>query len=134
MVTQKESIHLQHSYICILTKIRKYKNFIAAILLAVYAFVAAPVQFWHLHNYPVTSKSQLSSVEKETTSFATPTGKSVEGNCQICSYKYSTYSDDATVIFVALLFNATAKEGFYYNPIFLSPLFNFANKGPPALA
>ena len=101
--------------------------------MALYAFVATPVQLWHHHNYPAASSSG-SSDKKETASFSTATGKSVDANCQICSHQYSTYSDGADVIFAAPVFIANAKEGYYYSSIPSAPLFNFANKGPPALA
>jgi hypothetical protein len=101
--------------------------------MALYAFVATPVQLWHHHNYATASSSGTSD-KKETASISTSSGKSVDGNCQICSHQYSTYSDYDTVVFTAPLFIATAKDGFYYSSIPSSPLFNFANKGPPPLA
>jgi hypothetical protein len=116
-----------------LTNLKKYKQIIAVLLMALYAFVATPVQLWHHHNYATASSSGTSD-KKETASISTSSGKSVDGNCQICSHQYSTYSDYDTVVFTAPLFIATAKDGFYYSSIPSSPLFNFANKGPPPLA
>lgn len=101
--------------------------------MALYAFVATPVQFWHHHNYAAQTTVSGSSEKKEATSLSKSTGKSVEGNCQICSHQYSTYNDGSTVIFAAPVFIANAKEGFYFRVISSVPLFNLANKGPPAL-
>lgn len=101
--------------------------------MTLYAFVATPVQFWHHHNYANTAACG-SPDKKETTSFSKSTGKSVEGNCQICSHQYSTYSDATAAIFAAPVFIATAKEGFHFIDLPSSPLFNISNKGPPAIA
>lgn len=126
-------------YICIIVSkdklitIKKYKQFIAILLMALYAFVATPVQLWHHHNYANPTASG-SSDNKETASFSKSTSKSAEANCQICSHQYSTYNDCTDVIFAAPVFIDNPKEGFYYNSIPLAPLFNFANKGPPAWA
>ncbi len=125
-------------YICIivskdkLTTIKKYKQFIAILLMALYAFVATPVQLWHHHNYANIAASGSSNKE-ETAAFSKSTGKSAESNCKVCSHQYSTYNDGATVKFAAPLFIDKAKQGFYYTSIPSTPLHNFSNKGPPAL-
>lgn len=124
-------------YICIivskdkLTTIKTYKQFIAVLLMALYAFVATPVQLWHHHNYATVTSG--ASDKKETASFSKSTDKSVEANCKVCSHQYSTYNDGATVIFAAPLFSDKAKQGFYYTSVPSTPLHNFSNKGPPAL-
>ncbi len=81
--------------------------------MALYAFVATPVQFWHHHNYSSKTTSASSSDKKETTSVSKSDGKFAEGNCQICSHQYSTYNDGTALIFAAPLFNITAKKDFY---------------------
>lgn len=116
-----------------MTTNKKYKQFIAILLLALYAFVATPVQLWHHHNYANIAASG-SSDKKETASFSKSTGKSAEGNCKVCSHRYSTYNDGATVIFAAPLFIDKAKQAFYNTSIPSAPLHNFSNKGPPLLA
>lgn len=125
---------MQLRYNNYLTAIRKYKPFIAAVLLSAYAFIATPIQFWHHHNYAVNAKRSSSTNDKEKITFSKSSGKSVEGNCQICSHHYSTYYNDATTIFAAPLIFASIKEGFYYTSIPSTPLFNLPNKGPPALS
>ena len=101
--------------------------------MALYVFVATPVQLWHHHNYSSATTSG-STDKKESASFSKSNGKTSDVNCQVCSHQYSTYNEGTVVAFAAAIFISTTKVGFYHSYIPSSPLFNFSNKGPPALA
>ena len=127
------------SYICIivskneLNKNRKYNPFISILLLALYAFVATPIQSWHQHEYAATS-SNSSSEQKQSVSIASAPSQSAEEDCQICSHQYSSCDSIGSILFSAPSFGLTSKEGHYYHSVSPSPLFSFSNKGPPVLA
>ena len=102
-------------------------------MMALYAFVATPIQFWHHHNNTdslATSKSN----KKGTTSFSKDAGVFTEANCQVCTHQYASYCNGLIEIFDSPLFVVAPKNRQYYSSIPLSPIFKFSNKGPPVLA
>jgi len=117
-----------------LNLIRKYKTFITAILLAVYAFIATPVQLWHQHNYATITVSQKLSTEKQSTSFSKFSQQVDDANCQICSYHYSIFIDAEVVRLETPFIASQSIEQYYVFSIPSSPFLRFSNKGPPALS
>jgi hypothetical protein len=113
-----------------LAAFRKYKHFIAASLLAIYMFVATPVQWWHHHN---TGSAAVSHNTRQT-AVAKATAANSDSGCQICSHKYSAYNDDALVPFVSSLLIPAAKNGHYHLPVIITRSFSLSNKGPPSLS
>lgn len=118
-----------------LTELRKYKNVIAVVLLAVYAFIATPVQWWHHHNYcTVTSVSSLQSGSAVKITASNAANKIIENNCQICSHHYSIYSSDNVNSFKIFSSTCNPKDGLNAPAIPLAPYLNSTNKGPPSLS
>ncbi len=113
---------------------RKYKTFINAFLLAVYAFIATPVQIWHHHNYDTKTISEKSSREKQLASFSKFSQQSVDANCQMCYHHYSIFIDAEIVSLEAPFIFAQSVEHYYVFFIPPSPFLHFSNKGPPALS
>ena len=124
---------MQQRYIK-LNRIRKYKTFITALLLAVYAFIATPVQLWHQHNYETNTVSGKSFKEKQLTSFSTFSQQVADSNCQICSHYYSIFIDAEFVRLEAPFIVAQSVEQYYVFSIPSPPFLHFSNKGPPALS
>ena len=124
---------MQQCYIK-LNIIRKHKTFITAVLLAVYAFIATPVQLWHHHNYKTNTVSEKSSKEKQSASFSKFSQQVVDANCQICSHHYSIFIDAEIVRLEAPFIVAQSVEQYYVFSIPTSPFLHFSNKGPPALS
>ena len=116
-----------------LTDLRTYKHFIAAILLVLYAFVTTPVQLWHHHNTTESTSAATSNSVKHNTISKTSDSNS-ESSCQICSHKYSTYSDDALLQVESTRILTAAKNGYYCLPFISTPSFSLTNKGPPVLS
>jgi hypothetical protein len=116
-----------------LTTIKKYKQLIAIFLMALYVIVATPVQFWHHHDNAGSVQSAKSD-KKEASSFSKDKGAFEETKCQVCSHQFATYCNGVTEIFEAPLFAIAPKWGLYYSHVPSIPLFNFSNKGPPAIA
>ncbi|HKZ67914.1 MAG TPA: hypothetical protein VJ111_16220 [Chitinophagaceae bacterium] len=116
-----------------MTAIRTYKHFIAAILLALYAFVSSPTQLWHHHNIPERTSSSTSESAKHDT-ISNASGSNSESSCQTCSHKYSTYNGDAVFPVGSSLAITAAKNGRYCLPLISTPSFPLPNKGPPALS
>jgi hypothetical protein len=115
------------------TAIGTYKHFIAAILLALYAFVSTPVQLWHHHDISESTQASTSDSEKHDT-ISKASDSNSESSCQICSHKYSTYNDDALFPVESSLIITAAKNGHYCLPVISTPSFLLPNKGPPALS
>jgi len=113
-----------------LTAFRKYKHFIAATLLAIYTFVAAPVQWWHHHN----TGTAAGSCQAKQVVIVKATASNSDSGCQICSYKYSAYNDDAFIPFVSSILIAATKNGHYHLPVIAMRCFSLLNKGPPFIS
>jgi hypothetical protein len=118
----------------ILSPIRKYKTFIATTFLAIYTFVATPVQLWHQHHSETRTQSEKSSKKKHSTSFSNYTQQAADTNCQICSHHYSIYSDVKFVRLEKPFLVSQPLEQFCVFSIPASPVFDFSNKGPPFLS
>ena len=110
---------------------KTYKILITAFLLALYAFIATPVQLWHQHSYDQNITTNKSVTEAK---IIKETGQSAETNCQICSHHYSIYNKTDAILFHIPISVNNPKQGFYALSIPLEPYFNSTNKGPPSLA
>ncbi len=117
-----------------LYRFKKYKTFIATVLLAVYAFIATPVQLWHHHSNTINTASKKSYAQKVESPVFKSTPQATVANCQVCSHHYSVYSDVATIVFEAPSLILPSNKECYIFSIPLSPFLNFSNKGPPLVA
>ncbi|MFC0774171.1 hypothetical protein [Terrimonas alba] len=117
-----------------MTALRRYKHFLAAILLALYAFVATPVQLWHHHDDASTIPAATSSRDTNNESISKAGNAASENSCPVCSHKYSTYSNEAVVSSESFLEIPAAKNGYYCVPVISIPAFSLPNKGPPVLS
>lgn len=135
METMK-TIYLNHkkTYICnyIAIKLRlkrKYKTIIAALMLALYAFIATPVSYWHHHNFqstPTSTNQHQQTIEKASVINA-------DANCKICSHHYSVFNDDAIVLSVPTIQQPSPFSIFYAVKDIPNPGYSQSNKGPPAI-
>lgn len=74
-------LFLQH-YCKTLPSLYSYRPVVAAILLALYAFIATPVQYWHHHGVPAS----------ESGSAALKHGKIIhagKGRCAVCAHQFA---------------------------------------------
>ena len=124
---------MQQRYIK-LNRILKYKTFITALLLAVYAFIASPVQLWHHHTYETNNGYRKSFKEKKVTSFSAFSKQVKDLNCQICSHYYSIFIDAKAVRLEVPFIVAQSVEQHYVFSIPSPPFLHFSNKGPPTLS
>jgi hypothetical protein len=110
-----------------------YRHLLATFLLALYAFIATPVQLWHHHQYPVkVVKTTPSNAKSDTV--AAGTGISLETDCAVCSHKYSSYNDEVLAPYETSLTVIAVKNGCYsLQQVTASPA-SLLNKGPPALS
>ena len=108
---------------------RKYKTIITVCLLALNAFIATPVSFWHHHTnecdkYEAEQHSQI--VKKSALA--------IDTNCEICSHHYSVANKDATNFhFSSVCFFSSYYTLHVLNKI-ANPGYSHSNKGPPAIA
>jgi hypothetical protein len=102
--------------------------------LAVYTFIATPVQLWHHHAYIPEESSGTVSSDTIHDTVAPGTDASFESNCQICSHQYAAYSDDALVPFVAAFTLKASKYGCCLQQLVSAADFPLPNKGPPVLS
>jgi len=120
-----------------LNGIRKYHHFLAALLLALYAFIAAPVQLWHQHNNVVLSSKNSAGVKEgtnEATTFSTSADLVVDVNCKVCSHQYAVYHSPVVIEVPVPLVQYLASLVNYPAATYLRPVYCTSNKGPPACA
>jgi hypothetical protein len=126
-VISPEFIYLQQH--CKKLKLkRNYRPLAAAFLLALYAFMATPVSFWHHHQ---------NNTRKQHTEQNVAAGEenTVVGiTCKICSHHYSVAANDAVTVYFApvTFFNFFSDCYLLTHPT--CPHYCQYNKGPPASA
>ncbi|HRP55449.1 hypothetical protein [Agriterribacter sp.] len=115
-----------------MTEIRKYRQWAAATLLVVYAFIATPVQLWHHHSPAKQTVASEKTFDKGHP-FISSSGISAD-DCQVCAHKYSTYTSHTCIPEIpAVVFYKDTRPDFC-SSIILSPSFHFSNKSPPVRA
>ena len=107
---------------------RKYNNIIAALMLALYAFVTTPVSYWHHHknNCDKNKTERHSQIVKKSTT-------AIDANCKICSHDYSVSNNDAITIYFSTLSFFTSYSIFFQINNITNPGYSQSNKGPPAI-
>src|ERR1044072_4754755 len=80
-----------------LTVLKTYKVLLGAFLLALYAFVATPVQYWHHHKIHAAKQTHHQNSQYDL--LLQDDGSQQDANCPVCSHKYSTYSEIAIIAF-----------------------------------
>jgi hypothetical protein len=115
-----------------LTAFRTYRFLSGVFLLALYAFVATPVQYWHHHKIVHAAKQNYPKSSLQDHFFQVD-GSQQDTGCQVCSHKYSTYSEISIVAFEACNHIAGTAHGYYQLPTVTAPSFPLPNKGPPAI-
>jgi hypothetical protein len=110
---------------------RKYRVLSTAMLLALYCFIAMPVQVWHKHTHAANTRFlKKAGQQSKSVIYA---GKSYYGNCKLCAHQYPGYYNE--------------QHHYQLSPVNIQvvqpPVFTFSineqsldclfNKGPPAL-
>ena len=108
---------------------KKYKIITTAFMLALYAFIATPVSYWHQHKKYDTSKAQI-----EQKIYAKASKTVVDANCKICSHHYAVSNNDAVVLVIPAIKKGSSLIGFCLTKNILNPGYSHSNKGPPAFA
>lgn len=96
-------------------------------MLALYAFIATPVPYWHHHNFENSStskKQHKQSIEKSSLI-------SIDANCMICSHHYSVFNDDAVKLLISPNKQLSSFNGFFFIKDIPNPGYSQSNKGPP---
>jgi hypothetical protein len=115
-----------------LKEVRTYKFLLGAFLLALYTFVATPVQYWHHHKVVHAAKQTDLKSSHQDLLFQND-GSQQDVNCPVCSHKYSSYSEISIVAFELCNDVTEAQPGYYQLPSVTAPSYSLPNKGPPAL-
>jgi hypothetical protein len=113
-----------------LTVLRTYKVLFGAFLLALYAFVATPVQYWHHHAIHASKQKQTQNSQHDP--LLQNGGSQQDANCPVCSHKYSSYSEIEIISFEPCYSAAIALPGSFIVSTITAPSFLLPNKGPPA--
>jgi hypothetical protein len=111
-----------------------YRQFIAAVLLALYAFVIAPVQLWHQHGREAVKEASAFVASAEDASFAADTDVSSDADCPICQHQYATCDADSSVPEVMIISTPAMTNGWYAQHALSAFALTASNKGPPVLA
>ena len=124
---------MQQRFKTLLASSATYRQIAAALLLALYVFIATPVWLWHKHDYSYSSNSSTGS-ETKTELSAGDSQTYFEEVCGICSHKFSAYSDNLPVCFDAPQILEVGKKNFISEDIIIIPRSHLPNKGPPAIS
>ncbi len=116
-----------------MNKIKKYNSLFAIAFLALYVFIATPVNYWHSHSDASNCHSLFKSTKKQKTTFSQLLEEKVEGNCQICSHQFSTYFcfDVLFIKFEITPIIIEKKQIFYFFSIPNFPFQGRCDRGPP---
>ncbi|HEY0610912.1 MAG TPA: hypothetical protein VGD35_14680 [Chitinophaga sp.] len=101
-----------------------YRQLIAAILLALYAFIATPVEHWH-HHARAVSGTDLTVYPKAK---VTNAGKE---HCTICAHQYTVYEESIPFHWQSWSLLLGIITCFYWKGITLFITLSCSNKGPP---
>jgi hypothetical protein len=115
-----------------LNRISTYKQILAIALLAVYAFIATPIQYWHHHHKTSSSKSTSSLEDQKEIRASNSSINYNSDDCQICSHQYSVYANTEISLLAGTNQNDFIRKGPYQFTIPLSSCYLSINKGPPA--
>ncbi len=118
-----------------MTAIRTYKLYIAAILIALYSFIAfAELRHHHapLGHYVVAGLT--ASTDQPEYAFAKGSVAKANVDCPLCALKYSAYKQDTTLSLELSVVVPIAWNGYYSLPVIASSSFSPPNKGPPYTA
>jgi len=115
-----------------LTVGKTYRQWTAAFILAVYAFIATPVQLWH-HHPPAAREAGQAKAPGKGYRFMVQKNTAAD-DCPICSHKYSTYTDYTYTPEISSAVSYADIKLSFCSSIILSPSFHFSNKSPPVKA
>ena len=107
---------------------RYHKTIVAAILLALYAFMVTPVSYWHQHSFDCNTAA-TKNASKQTVNIS-----DADANCKICTHHYSVADNDAVIISFPALKVFSTYSDYYFLEKIANPGFSQSNKGPPARA
>jgi hypothetical protein len=116
-----------------MTVFTRYRQWSAALLLALYAFIAMPVQYWHIH--PENSKAAACHpADASKGPRISPAGALQPDGCKICDHHYSAYYDDQCG--QPALPQAVKNFSFQFPvpALFETVRLSCPNKGPPVTA
>jgi len=113
--------------------VRKYRQWVAALLLALYAFIAAPVQLWHHHNHNIAASHNERIFTSIAASVFQNTNTKIETNCPICHHQYSIYTDNAITAVVIHISDFLAHHKQHDFFLLHAPYLSLQNKDPPYL-
>ncbi|WP_145718726.1 hypothetical protein [Chitinophaga japonensis] len=111
--------------------IRKYRQFTASILLAIFAFVATPVQWWHHHAHGFGLGPAACLKEKQPPVLSVKKGLGAGHDCQVCAHKYAAYHATPLPAFTSLLPALPALHACAFLTLPAPRCFSSAGRDPP---
>ncbi len=111
-----------------------YRQIIAVMLLALYAFIVAPVQIWHHHGGDAVKDGSGFVASADDAIFASDSDSSSDADCPVCHHQYATYDADASVPEVTIVTAPAMTHGWYAQHAFSAFALTASNKGPPTIS
>lgn len=111
--------------------LKKYKQVTAAFLVALYLFIATPVQFWHHHNDATGTLGTVQNTSDKK-GIVKPSANT-DDNCSICLHEYTIYDNQLHSCNNLPLIVPTSKNGYYHPNAIVKYTFTLQNKGPPTV-
>ncbi|MFT3948184.1 MAG: hypothetical protein QM763_14535 [Agriterribacter sp.] len=109
---------------------KRYRQLTAVLLLAMYAFIATPVQLWHHHD----SEKHITDAGIKTSFVSKIANAASEANCLICHHQYSVYNDDIIIPLIAAVTEFSLQNGYYIAELVHFIALPSQNKGPPVFS
>jgi hypothetical protein len=107
-----------------------YTRFASAILLAVYMFVAAPLQLFHHH--PVKTFKNYGA--RQLKAYVLEDGKDSGSSCSICTHQLQPYIYNDRFEVPSLIQSQVTAYKFISHKLFTVAIFFASDRGPPMLA
>jgi hypothetical protein len=106
---------------------QNYTTATAALLLALYIFIATPISYWHQHSGSCGNNNN----SKQNSLVIKISGSNEVVNCKICSHHYSASANDAIIVDLFPDVYTIQHREFYLLKSPSNSGYIQSNKGPP---
>jgi len=104
------------------------------VLLALYAFIVAPVQLWHHHGDKTVKEVSAFTASADDTVFSSDADSLSDTDCPVCQHQYAACDNDAAAPEIVIISTPATVNGWYAQYAFSVFALTASNKGPPTFS